>query len=97
MTTLPVNDHERQKLLDKMSVWLKDGSTWIGVFENHDLGHLMFGSRVAIPFDVSNFNDTPLGMRAPDINNHILWRYVLVAKCRTLEEAEAALFNDTKH
>jgi hypothetical protein len=82
---------EQQQL--KLEGWLADGDTWIGVFENHDLGHPQVGTRCAFPFSLSDgsFEMGRIGeTRAPDGQFIGLgWRYILVAKCK---EAGPALF-----
>ena len=76
--------------------WLKDGETWIGVFENQDLGHRDLGRRVALPFDVAKFDAAVLGLTgAPDHASIGLgWRYVLKVKTRNVDEALTALGRD---
>lgn len=75
--------------------WLADGDTWVGVFENRDLGHRDFGARCAFPFALSDgsFERAEIGrVHAPDGRMIGLgWRYVLVAKCRDVESALEAL------
>jgi len=79
---------------ETFSRWLADGSTWIGVFHNHDLGHRDVGRRIAIPFDTAT--EVPLHSTAPD---HLTrktglgpgWRYLLVAKADTVDAAIDAL------
>lgn len=71
----------------KLNQWLSDGQAWVGVFENHDLGSPDVGRRVAMAFDIAQFDVATLGMRAPDTRTLIGWRYGLVAKCKTVEEA----------
>jgi hypothetical protein len=79
--------------------WLADGRTWIGVFQNHDLGHHDVGRRIAVPFDTRRKllgARLPLQSPAPD---HLTrktglgpgWRYLLVAKADTVDAAIAAL------
>jgi hypothetical protein len=41
--------------------WLSDGSTWIGVFENQDLGHPDVGRRIALPYDDALFEQATVG------------------------------------
>lgn len=73
--------------------WLSDGSTWIGVFENKDLGHQELGRRVAFPYDMNMFGQATLNeTRAPDHPQIGLGgRYYLIAKCVLVAEALAAL------
>ncbi len=69
--------------------WLKDGQTWIGCFENQDLGHPDLGRRVVMPYDVRQFDGATVGKTtAPDHRSIGLgWRYILTAKVRTVAEA----------
>jgi hypothetical protein len=73
--------------------WLADGETWIGCFENHDLGHYDVGRRVCLPFDAAKVEYAAVGAtRAPDHAAIGLgWRYVLRAKAHTVDEALAFL------
>ena len=73
--------------------WLSDGESWIGVFENHDLGHYDIGRRVAFCFDNTDEAKAEVGeTQAPGHKAIGLgWRYILVAICHTVEEAEAAM------
>lgn len=69
--------------------WLADGESWIGVFENIDLGHPDLGLRIARVFDLSEIDKADIGRtRAPDHASIGLgWRYALIAVCYTVEEA----------
>ena len=73
--------------------WLADGSSWIGVFQNQDLGHSDRGRKIALCYDDSQFYGMAVGQaRAPDHRDIGMgWRYVLQAKCRTTDEAVAAM------
>ena len=73
--------------------WLEDGRTWIGVFENHDLGHPDVGRKIALSFDNSQDDQATIGeTRAPDHQQIGLgWRYVLTGKYRRADEALAAM------
>lgn len=69
--------------------WLAEPDTWVGVFENHDLGHPNVGHCFAIPFRLSDgsFEQAEIGKtRAPDTSLYIGWRYILIAKCKTVDE-----------
>ena len=76
--------------------WLEDPTTWIGVFENKALDSADCGMRFALAFDVSNLDDATIGeTRAPDTAMGMGWRYLLVAKCASVEEVmEAMQFED---
>jgi hypothetical protein len=69
--------------------WLKDGKSWIGIFENQDLGHPEGGRRVALQYDESQWDKAERGSgHAPDHATYGFgWRYLLVAKCRTADAA----------
>jgi hypothetical protein len=73
--------------------WLSDETTWIGIFENQDLGHHDNGRRIARSFDISTFDAATVGKdRAPDHQSIGLgWRYILVAKTTDLDTALVAL------
>lgn len=73
--------------------WLADGSTEIGVFENKALDSADCGRRVAIPFEKGAMDSAEIGKcRAPDMPTiGAGWKYILVAKCSTVEDAERAL------
>jgi hypothetical protein len=82
---------------DTFARWLADGSSWIGIFENHDLGHFDLGRRIALPYDMELFDRAELKMRAPDHKSIGLgWRYLLVAKCQTVTSALAQMTTDAK-
>lgn len=72
--------------------WLADGRTEIGIFENKALDSADLGRRVAIAFEKGALDTAEIGFcRAPDMSNFIGWKYVLVAKCGTVDEAMAEL------
>lgn len=76
--------------------WLSDGDTWVGVFENKELGPSL-GHRFALPFALSDgsFDKVEVGKsRAPDTRFYIGWRYILVAKCKTVDEVMALIEED---
>lgn len=81
--------HQHTSVLPKLQQWLADGESWIGGFENHDLGHPEIGRRVLFVFDDSQWEDAKLGStRSPDHAEIGLgWRYVLGLKTRDAEEA----------
>lgn len=83
--------------LQRMKEWLVDGDTWIGVFENHDLGHPAMGRRCAFPFSLSDgsYEGSEIGKtRAPDGKTIGLgWRYILVWKGTDPDEAMKELTN----
>ena len=65
---------------------------WVGVFENHDLGHPDLGRRFAAFYDQDEWDRAEL-MRTtgPDSSIGLGWRYLLVAKLRTPQAAKAAM------
>lgn len=68
--------------------WLADGESWIGVFQNQDFGSSMFGDRIALCFDDSAWDLAVIGVtRAPDSKTQIRWRYLLVQKTHSADEA----------
>jgi len=75
--------------LEKLYSWLASGDTWVGVFENHDLGHADRGRRVAMPFSMADYQRADIGStHAPDMPGIGLgWRYILIAKCRSADDA----------
>lgn len=85
-------DETQKKTIER---WLSDGTTWVGVFENKDLSHPDIGRRTAVPYDMNCFDAAVIGRdRAPEfIRQHgmIPWQYILVEKCKTLEEVEKAM------
>ena len=70
-----------------------DPGDWVGVFENHDLGHYDIGRRFAAPYDADQWDRAVVGKtNGPDNQETGLgWRYLLVAKCRTAAEVKAAM------
>jgi hypothetical protein len=91
--TIPTKPAISETQAETFARWLLDGETWIGIFENHDLGHPDRGRRVALPFDTSVKPPEPwTNMRAPDHPSIGLgWRYVLVAICTNVHDAVQAL------
>ncbi len=72
--------------------WLSDGETWIGVFENHDLGSPGVGHRFALSFALSVIDMAEVGkQRAPDTKLGLGWRYILIGKARSVQEAVALM------
>ena len=77
-------NQEDQKKVDR---WFADGKTWVGVFENKDLGHQNQGHRIGLPFDIARKSTAVLNhSHAPDGSYGLGWRYILVAKCTTTQE-----------
>ena len=72
--------------------WASNEGDWVGVFENHDLGHPDLGRRFAAFYDESEWDKAEL-MRTtgPDSSVGLGWRYLLVEKCVTPAEAKAAM------
>lgn len=72
--------------------WLSDGETWIGVFQNQALDSSNRGHRFALSFDMENFGEAEVGKTcAPDTSFGLGWKYILIAKCLTVEEAVASM------
>jgi hypothetical protein len=85
-------DHRQKKIIHaKLKEWVADGDTWIGVFENQDLGHPQIGQRCVFPFALSDgsMDKAEVGKtRAPDGKTIGLgWRYILV--CKTTSHGHA--------
>ena len=89
-------DEERRLNTAMFEKWLADGETWIGIFENHDLGHYDIGRRIAMSFDDSLWDKAELKKtRSPDHKAiGFGWRYLLI--CRTHDVAEAEMFIEHK-
>jgi hypothetical protein len=77
--------------------WLSDGKTWIGIFENlleeGSEANYSRAERFAMPFDDDLWDAAKIReMKAPDTPQFGTgWRYLLIAKVRTVEEALAAM------
>jgi len=72
--------------------WLSDGESWIGVFENKALDSGSAGTRIAGCFDKDQWEQANLGDRCPDgltfaHNYGAGWKFLLVAKCTSIDEA----------
>jgi hypothetical protein len=84
---------QRRVVAATFTRWLGNATTRIGVFENKDLGHRDVGRRIALPYEAKDLDQAELGKaQAPD--SAIIgfgWRYLLVAKCSTVDEALAEL------
>jgi hypothetical protein len=91
--SIPTKPAAPETIEQTFTRWLSDNTTWIGVFENKDLGHIDVGRRIAVPYDISQFEAAQIGVaRASDSAIIGLgWRYVLVAKSHSVEGAIAAL------
>lgn len=65
--------------------WFADGTTWVGVFENKDLSSPNVGHKVAVPFDMADYDRAVVGRdRGPELLRKygmIPWQYVLAARC----------------
>ena len=87
--TIPARPLHQESTAQTFARWLSDGTTWIGIFENHDLGHPDAARRIALPYDEALFEQATIGKStAPDRPEIGLgWRYVLIAKTRDAGEA----------
>lgn len=66
--------------------WFAQG--WVaGIFENRALDSADAGERIAIPFGPEILAAERATTRAPDMPHRIGWKYLLVAKAQTTEEA----------
>ena len=81
------------EILARFQTFLADGTSWIGIFENHDLGDAGVGTRIAFLFDDIYWERCVINItRAPETKTTGFgWRYILIAKCRTAEHALAVL------
>ena len=74
----------------RVARWFADGTTWVGVFENHDMSSPNIGHKVAVPFDMVDYDKARVGTdRGPELlrkYGSIPWQYVLVAKCLSPDE-----------
>ena len=66
---------------------LADGTTWIGIYENKALDSARAGHRIALFYGLDQWDVTSIGDRAPDMRGRVGWRYRLVHKARTVEDA----------
>jgi hypothetical protein len=66
-----------------------DEGDWLGVFEGEDLSDLnTLGLRFAMLFDKADFDKAVIGKStAPDTRFGLGWRFILKAKCRSVDEA----------
>lgn len=79
---------------DVIDGWFEKGDPgdWVGVFENHDLGHRDLGRKIAFVFGAEQRANAELGKtRAPDTPVGLGWRYLLVAIAETPQEAKEAM------
>ena len=69
-----------------------DPGDWVGVFENHDLGHSNIGMRFGLIYGADQDEKATIGKtHAPDTSFGPGWRYLLVAKCYTADETKEAM------
>ena len=66
---------------------LADGETWIAIYENKALDSANAGHRIALFFDTKQWGAAELGSRAPDMPGLVGWKYLLVHKAKTVEDA----------
>tara|TARA_Y100000310_G_scaffold218778_1_gene220087 strand:- start:5015 stop:5299 length:285 start_codon:yes stop_codon:yes gene_type:complete len=79
----------KQHARERFEHHLADGETWIGIFENKALDSANAGHRVAMFFGMDQWDEADIGDRAPDMSNFIGWKYQLVCKAKTVDEAMA--------
>ena len=77
---------------EKIAQWLQ-GHTAVGVFQNKDLGHPQVGRKVAIPYDYDDLQEAEIGKTTchDTAELGLGWRYILIAKCQTLQEVVDAM------
>lgn len=94
--TIPQKPIHPETMEQTFQRWLSDGTTWIAIFENHDLAHLDLGRRIAFPYDVAQEEGATIGVtRSPDhASIGVGWRYLLVARAHTVHEAVNAMKED---
>ena len=86
-----VTDTNIDEVIDR---WFANGNEgdWVGVFENHDLGHPDLGRRFAAFYDKDQWGSGEVGRTTgPDSAIGLGWRYLLVEKCLTPMVAKAAM------
>lgn len=77
----------RKRAEERFKHHLKDGRTWIGIYENKSLDSKNIGHRVGMFFDIDQWDKAKIGDRAPDVDGFLGWKYTLVHKARTAEDA----------
>lgn len=91
-TPLTAESSDRRRKEAIFGRWLSDGKSWVGVFQNIELGHPEGGSKIAFCYDAAQFDAAKINeTQAPDGQHGLGWRYRLVAKCRTVLEAMEAM------
>jgi hypothetical protein len=100
MTNKEKLEHDA-RLLAKCEEWLKDGDTWLGVFENHDFGHPDMGRKAIFPFPLSDVSWEVAKegeTRAPDGKSiGFGWRYILILKTKDAKQAVRALIGEVEN
>ncbi len=72
--------------------WLSEPGDWIGVFQNQALDSSLLGHKFALRFGVEQWDHAEIGKtRAPDTQFGMGWKYILIAKCQTIESAVEAM------
>lgn len=94
MTTIEKAQQENRERLER---WFADEDTVACIFENHDLGSRMVGTRIALPYRKAEAQQMRIKIdRAPDTSMGLGWRYILVAKCDDVQATLEALANDRR-
>jgi len=79
----------------KIHEWLDDPADpgdWVGVFENHDLGHPDLGARFALLYGAEQWDAAEVGKtHGPDTSLGLGWRYILIGKFRDADDAIEAM------
>jgi hypothetical protein len=69
-----------------------DPGDWVGVFENHALDSATLGMRIGFLYGIEAWEKAVIGQtHAPDSAMGLGWKFILVAKCKTREEAREAM------
>lgn len=73
---------------DALTRWLSDDSSIVCVFQNQALDSSNAGQRIALCYDLALWDALEVGKtRAPDTTIGTGWKYILVGKAKTVEEA----------
>ena len=80
---ITLKEHARRRFTHHLA----DGETWIGIYENKALDSSNLGRRIALFFDLRDWDGAEIGDRAPDTPQLTGWKYLLVHKAKSTDEA----------